>query len=658
MLHEISNGEYYAGNYEEALEICRSLKASGRADLFRGQTVDWPKLTPTIFRVKGEEREIYHTELGEFFEWLNNVPQMHQYHNSEEQATAIAQHYGLATPFLDLTTESEIALTFAKREPSASTGNAVIYCFLERELSCVDGVELVKVTVENLWRLEAQSGLFLKYLREDIVDYVKSKAIKVILPGMVLKAADRERLYPKRKSSLEVVLDQWFYRRQLEEAINGLSKHVDQQVATRRQTYPGIFIRREIPELLPKWLGEDYRWVRPPAESVLITHQPIVFKAKLGYSKPRKDAEHLKQIIRPVIFEALTTRRLLKFDLKLSGAASRYSKGISQIANWAWDGMRILPYDLNEHVTAMANILTMLAHSSKNRARGFELPTALFGETQCIDVAPVGGHVESGFVSKSGLEEARTFLNGNGFTKYSLKKMSTDPNWLSNFITDPWLLFDFNSFRKIFIEQFVPSAINGYWLTDLEHHKGKLESMWSITFNPALLGYVSNFEYRLLSPLATERDVEHLILVNHDMGKDDIAETFLACMPQIAGGDGPFLLRFHGFDGDEREIWEIPEAVNIAKQIVEVGGISVLEVFPTMSAASGEEIGSPGAIGAFEVWLISKGLLRKVLGKHFDEFRPLWEEFWQVLLVSNGKIDRAYAQYNIEEIVDIGDESM
>lgn len=632
----------HARDYDDALKICRELSASGQADLFRGQTVDWPRLIPSLFRLSDDKRKAAEVELGLFAEWANGVPQMHPYHGKDDAVAAIAQHYGIATSFLDLTNDAETALTFAKSEPTTSTGEAVIYCFLESELRKTEGVNLVRVSVENLWRLEAQHGLFLNYQTENVVEIVKSKAIKILFPHVELTEADIHRLYPPRKSALETVLDQWFYRRQLEGALDQFTPHIEYQLAIRRQTYPGIFLWREVPELTPEWLGEDPRWVHPPAESVQITGRPLRLKVRLRVSDPLRDAEYLREHLLPAIVEALATRRLLNFDLELAGVGTRHSKSITKIANWAWDGMRILPYQIDELATAMANILTMVAHTAKRTKHSSTLPSILFGETQVIDVAPVGGHIESGHVSKAALDAARTYASGKGFTNYCLKKLSEAPDTLSDFITDPWLLFDFMKFKRIFIEQFVPTAIDGFWESDIEHHKGKLGSMWSVPFNPALLGYVSNFEYRFSSPLAAERDVDHLVLINQDMDKDDILEVFLSCMPQISVGEGPFLLRLHGYGDDDRPIWEIPNAVQQAVWVVDIGGISVLEVVPSMSAASENELISPGGLGAFDVWLIAKGLMQDVTGKSPEEIKPIWEQFWQDLRASNEKMDRAY----------------
>jgi hypothetical protein len=77
-----------------------------------------------------------------------------------------------------------------------------------------------------------------------------------------------------------------------------------------------------------------------------------------------------------------------------------------------------------------------------------------------------------------------------------------------------------------------------------------------------------------------------------------------------------------------------------AKWIVEIGGISVLEVFPTVTARSEDEMERANAsIGAFEIWLISKELLQSVQGKSVEDIKPLLDEFWGDLMISNANLD-------------------
>jgi hypothetical protein len=135
------------------------------------------------------------------------------YGGDDTALTAIAQHYGIPTTFLDLTTNPEIAVLFAKSSTGAERSDeAVIYCFLEAGLKSVAVARLIRINIDNLWRLEAQRGLFLDFLEESLIDTLRARAIRIHFPSEFLAAEERTRLYPVRKSALESIIDQWVFR--------------------------------------------------------------------------------------------------------------------------------------------------------------------------------------------------------------------------------------------------------------------------------------------------------------------------------------------------------------------------------------------------------------------------------------------------------------
>jgi len=245
-----------ASSAAEALRICADLRRTGKASLFRGQCRDWPTLAPSLFRLGSKNRDRSATKLARFLEWANAVPQMAFYRDRPEELTAIAQHYGIPTTFLDLTASPEIALLFAKREDQAKedAGNAVIYCFAESELALLSNVHILRLHVANLWRLEAQKGLFLEFLDDTLSSQLRNMGIRVHFPSELLTEEERARLCPVRKSALENVLDQWFYRHEVE---NHMENFVTiKKMGLKRHSYPGAFLWRQIPDISPEWLRE------------------------------------------------------------------------------------------------------------------------------------------------------------------------------------------------------------------------------------------------------------------------------------------------------------------------------------------------------------------------------------------------------------------
>jgi hypothetical protein len=66
--------DFYFQTDMEALRYCRQLLAEGKADLFRGQTHDWPKILPNFFRPNGGSN--LSGRLDRFLGWARTVPQM------------------------------------------------------------------------------------------------------------------------------------------------------------------------------------------------------------------------------------------------------------------------------------------------------------------------------------------------------------------------------------------------------------------------------------------------------------------------------------------------------------------------------------------------------------------------------------------------------
>jgi hypothetical protein len=221
------------------------------------------------------------------------------------------------------------------------------------------------------------------------------------------------------------------------------------------------------------------------------------------------------------------------------------------------------------------------------------------------------------------------------------RKARSDPTFIMMYIVDPWILFEFNSFKKLFVEQFIPTAIDSYWKEDLNLYQGDLGCMWSVNFNPSLLGYVTTAKFRFFSPISAERDCSQIVYILPDMEKDDLEEVFISCMPSILGEGRPFIVRFHGYSADPRPIWEIERVIEQAIWIVEVGGISALEVFPTGFSQKSNKMDKafPG-VGAFEIWLISKRLMSSAQGKTLEKISSIFEQFKGELLISNSNLEK------------------
>ncbi|MBO9706997.1 MAG: FRG domain-containing protein [Caulobacter sp.] len=638
--------DYHVENGEAALKLCREILQRGEAQLFRGQTHDWPRLIPSLFRSAGEDRETAVMELEAFSEWAANAPQMATYWQNPEAIVAIAQHYAIATTLLDLTDDPEIALLFSKPQADSKGGESVIYCFDEEALHRLDGLHLIRIDVHNLWRLEAQSGLFLEFHKEELGEVLRASATRIYFPSETLSAAERTRLYPVRKSALEVVIDQWLYRRELEQLLGTISENMQFNVTLRRHSYRGAFRWRQPPELEASWIKGELGWVFPNVESLSVASDPIVISIPLPIFDSSKNVlDQISTFIRNSIENIASQSRFFCFEVELPPNKSHLAGSVGTLLNRCWDGIRQLPYRDEDRISCLALTAALLLARTMEIEGVDKWPEQLFGELEILEAAPIGGHIEAGVVSKTDLIAAFSNEHHDRFTAYMRRKATTDPLFLMNYIVDHWMLFDFNRFQRLFVCQLVPTMIDGYWKEDLNLYDGALGCLWSLSFNPALLGYVTSSEYRFHSPLGLTRDCSRIVYIFPDMDQHDIEEVFVSCMPWILGGGRPYEVLFHGYAMDPRAVWKIAKAVRHAKLICDVGGISPLEVMPTFKevAPSKESeaerlLGAQG-IGAFEIWLMAKNKIAKMNGKPIHAEHPVFQRFWRDLLDSNARIE-------------------
>ena len=87
------------------------------AYLFRGQGRDYPKNLPTLYRQEKDEFELFiqHLKIMEFRNFLLHLPQLRFFesNNYHIDYVGLAQHYGLQTDMMDLTSDIDVALFFA-----------------------------------------------------------------------------------------------------------------------------------------------------------------------------------------------------------------------------------------------------------------------------------------------------------------------------------------------------------------------------------------------------------------------------------------------------------------------------------------------------------------------------------------------------------------
>ncbi len=223
-------------NLAQAVRYARQCQDEGEFDLFRGQVERWP-MVPTFLRLPEQRQEAADEQVGRFFRWIDGNPDVAAMLPTAQSRFAVAQHYGIPTSLLDVTSDPRIAGFFASHtsRPPARGTESCIYCFHAERMRAVtsalhakaleDGfsheeIELPAhfgVDVSNLWRLQAQFGSFILapdwVARDPEARLLEQlfEATCLVFPYSGPLAEVEERLvYPERKSALEIRLDEWF----------------------------------------------------------------------------------------------------------------------------------------------------------------------------------------------------------------------------------------------------------------------------------------------------------------------------------------------------------------------------------------------------------------------------------------------------------------
>ena len=219
---EFDYPEHYTDDIWSAVALAEALREYGKYDLFRGQRSTFD-ITPSAHRPGVNHKEV-EDSLNHFANWVQNVPDLVSLHGNSDAITAVAQHYGLKTPFLDVTYSPRIAGFFAT-DGGKSGDTGTIICInrehferswenLNAKHFAAEGyplTEIVEIHVQNLWRLQAQQGAFIRCHVDSALLEMYSYMLHIYFPqvsGVAIKST--EEVYPVEKSHLEILLEQYF----------------------------------------------------------------------------------------------------------------------------------------------------------------------------------------------------------------------------------------------------------------------------------------------------------------------------------------------------------------------------------------------------------------------------------------------------------------
>jgi hypothetical protein len=213
---------FLAPDVEAALKFSHTERARGEYQFFRGQkNATWQPIA-SFYRISKEEKDESLKRATRFIAYTRQISKHSGMVYSDDALLAIAQHYGLPTPFLDLTTDPTVAAMFAcPPETGLEKIKAAIFMYSESTIRSanelirvvnkgIDGLSIIQLDVSNLWRLQAQQGLFLWDGIDNSTRFFAPDRIEFPHPHGGYRK-DGYILYPEEKSPLENQLDLYFH---------------------------------------------------------------------------------------------------------------------------------------------------------------------------------------------------------------------------------------------------------------------------------------------------------------------------------------------------------------------------------------------------------------------------------------------------------------
>jgi hypothetical protein len=478
---------YEARNVEEAVELAHDLKAQGLYNWFRGQVRDWPPVCSLYRLTRDPDPNV--TLLAKqrrvsFVEWMVDAPELESLksENFVNQADAIAQHYGIPTPFIDFTTDPGVAGFFAADTKNPPTeGLSCIYCLDTKDLMAMweeinderpgAHMELVEINVHNLWRLQAQKGIFLYCSYNWDVDYPMDRIVFPYTGYPSFPTADI--IYPSHKSSLEQILDQYFDIEKNEiagELIRRKFEMLSQQSGNTGifhwNSYPdGFYPPAFVDEImlpLDSWNKESLLpWHHAGAE---LYHETMGPSATITLKTNSSSEQTQKAVIFGVkqMLRSNSSLREKTFEWLFVNLPDWLSNTtLNDMLRPIWNGMRRLPYTDDQIAIAFGSIIKLLfsqhatAHAHPDR---LGLMRDAFGDCVQVAFSNSDGSGSRGYANVKRLSAAFR-PDMVELLQPEFKKFAMNINKLLPILYNPRYLFDFELFADLFAEEIIPSQV-------------------------------------------------------------------------------------------------------------------------------------------------------------------------------------------------------
>lgn len=435
--------QYDAPDLLTAVALAADFKAGGHYKYFRGQRDARWQVVSSFVRANEADRAKAITDFDAFYSFACRALHLVPYLQNDDALIATAQHHGLAlTNFIDFTHSPEVAGWFASDGASPEDQGAIFLVDpeAERAFDAFGGrVRFIHLDVPNLWRLQAQEGLFLEAPGK--FDHIWPLD-RIVFPHIASHSSiPRQHIYPDKKSALEIALDQYNVVRRRRAAFDDLLEHMQSAGGVLIEVSDGGQITKEDALAVPPvWIaGPNERWDEIDVNSV----GPTL-------------AESLLNSV-AALTELVEKRRGCTNLLTVcSDEDEKLQKQIDRV----WGGMRPHPYSA-EHIARCVVATTKLQRAFRhaNISNGLEhrrIAEMLVGPAIEIEMSTSGENTARAFVNLQALwltlkQEVRDKL-GPVF----------DPqgDWLARVLGDDWQKpgrnFDGQQLIELFVDQIIP----------------------------------------------------------------------------------------------------------------------------------------------------------------------------------------------------------
>ena len=468
---------YRVNDVNEAVKLAQELKEKGEYNWFRGQRENKP-LISSYMRLNETQRKEEDEKFKRYYNWLLTTPGLEDLARCADDLIAVAQHYGLKTNFIDFTTNPAVAGYFASQKLEITKEPSCILCLNTYDLinfwkaipSKYPPPELLTLKVPNLWRLEAQVGVFL-FCPYDNIELFYSFDRILFPPIKSLSYPTRDDIMPKRKSPLEVLLEQYF---QTEVLITGTRKARELFSHGRSRILSVNYFEKINYDIISEDIQRHSSWntlmLKPwlevTKESFTSAQEidTIVLNIDIDLNPQELTRVITREMLRVLNSNKKNLRPPLSFAFHIINAnALGYNEnGPWPPLNKLWDGLRLLPYEDREIAVGMANIATLDVLSSKipgnDPSVWVQIIKDYFGDILEVEFGSEDGSYSRSYSVKEDLINAFRSDISQYIRNNDVEFLET-PEYLLLAIRAPELLFDFRKLANLFATQLAPIQV-------------------------------------------------------------------------------------------------------------------------------------------------------------------------------------------------------